>query len=102
MPPYLWRFSADPLKSFDIQPWISPSPKSYLVFIQAHGLQLCRPNSQSFIPTIIARMESLLFSGLLDFISEINAARTSACMSPFPVTARSEEHTSELQSRRDL
>jgi hypothetical protein len=43
---------------------------------------------RSFIPTIVATMESLIFSRPLDFISEINAGRTSGRRLPIRAGAK--------------
>jgi hypothetical protein len=56
--------------------------------IRCLALQLCRPNSRCFIPTIATITASLLYSRLLDFISEANAGRTSGRRLPIPTRAR--------------
>ena len=53
----------------------------------------------SFIPTIVTTMESLFSSRLLDFISEINAARTSGRRLPILTRARPTRALVQFASR---
>src|ERR1700733_2878122 len=59
-PSYLWRFSADPLTSFDTQPWFSPSQNhSWSLFeLVLSGYKTGFPESYSLIG---AKIEVLFF-----------------------------------------